>query len=60
MLVDVLARLAFDAGAVGLLACALLCLSKYCLGVLFAHGPARGNALLPVLRRCRPYPPDGR
>jgi hypothetical protein len=35
-------------------------MSKYCPGVLLVHRPARGNALLPVLRRCRPYPLDGR
>jgi VTC domain len=27
-------------------------MSKYCVGVLLAHGPSRGNALLPVLRHC--------
>jgi hypothetical protein len=31
-------------------------MSKYCLGVLLAHGAARGNALLPVLRHCRTHP----
>jgi hypothetical protein len=27
-------------------------MSKYCVGVLLAHGSTRGNALLPVLRHC--------
>jgi VTC domain len=27
-------------------------MSKYCVGVVLAHGRARGNALLPVLRHC--------
>jgi hypothetical protein len=27
-------------------------MSKYCVGIVLAHGRARGNALLPVLRHC--------